>query len=155
MPFSHAGPVIVALAYTSAFLAVVRASRGSLWRCAFLWAAGITAAWGVAASLFLGLADSHKSYAPLMADLSGHLPPAYRCVASQGLGEPQRALLHYHVGIRTRRIETRTDATECDVLLIENRPGAEITPGPHYERIWAGRRRRSSTDNFVLYRRIP
>lgn len=147
--------VITALLYTAAFVVVLKLSRSSRWRPAFVWAAGITAAWGVAASLFLGLVDAYKSYAPLMTEVRAHLPPAYRCVASQGLGEPQRALIHYHVGIRTRRIETRPDAGECDVLLVENRPGPEIAPGPHFERIWSGKRRHSSPDYFVLYRRTP
>jgi len=155
VPFSAVWPVIAASAYTAAFFVARHYSAASPWRPALVWAAGMTAAWGVAASFFLGLADCHKSYAPLMADLGAHLPPAYTCMASRDLGEPQRALLHYHLGIRTRRVETRTDAGACDLLVIEHRPGAETDAGPNYERIWTGKRRRSSADNLALYRRIP
>jgi hypothetical protein len=99
-PFMEKPPVFY---LTSA--AFADALRRNLDRAAYGWTARVTAAWSVAACFFLRWMDAGKTYRPVVSAIASRVPPEARCVASADLGEPQRTMLHYFGGIRTRRIE--------------------------------------------------
>ena len=54
-------------------------------------------------TLLLDTIDGQKSYRDTMISLKNALPAAYDCVASEGLGEPQRAMIEYYAGVQTLR----------------------------------------------------
>ncbi|HKC45303.1 MAG TPA: glycosyltransferase, partial [Burkholderiales bacterium] len=75
-----------------------------------------------------------------------------RCVESRGLGVSQRAALHYHAGLVTRRVEAH-GWSDCPYLLVQidtRAPAAE--PEPPWKRVWEGRRPRDR-ERYRLYRR--
>jgi 4-amino-4-deoxy-L-arabinose transferase-like glycosyltransferase len=144
-----------AAAYTAAWVAALVALRRHPDRAAYGWTIGLTAAWGAASCFFLGWVDAGKTYRPVVTAIAEHVPDNARCVASADLGEPQRAMLHYSGGIRTRRVEVDEDAViACDYLLVQYRGGVSILrPGADWELIWQGTRMHDRSDSFGLYRK--
>ena len=140
---------------------------------AWSWAAGMTLLWGLFATLALPVIDYGRSYRSVMLDLAQHVPAA-DCIASHGLGEPQRAMLDYYAGIQTQRLETHPDAN-CTLLLVQQ--GYErdrmivrklYPPKPHptqrqepadppasdWSLIWSGNRPGDDKETYELYRRV-
>lgn len=82
------------------------------------------------------------------------LPKNIGCLASTGLGESERAMLHYFIRIDTQRIEIVGDQG-CAYLLVE---GLAQYP-PHapsilaHTLLWQGARQRDERERFWLYRR--
>ena len=118
-----------------------------------IWACGLTAVWALLATLFIGWADTTKSYRSMIADLGRAMPAQYQCVASRDLGEAQRAMLHYFAGIRTERVEIKPDAFACDLLLTQGRPLDELVMAPQWRKIWEGHRPGDKDERFRLYHR--
>ncbi|QEL56689.1 ArnT family glycosyltransferase [Chromobacterium paludis] len=89
-----------------------------LWR----WSVATTLLWCGAAMLWLPALDHGMRYRETFAALRPRLEAIRRdggCVASQSLGEPQRALLEYYTGYRTLRLETQPAARSCHWLLLQ------------------------------------
>lgn len=118
------------------------------------WAAGMVAFWAVLMLLMVGWADHAKSYRGMIASLSQALPRTGQCVAASGLGDSQRALLHYFAGIRTRRADSAGITGDCDLLLVENRR-PEPPLGHPWELVWEGHRPGDTQERYRLYRRNP
>ena len=96
--------------------------------------------------------DSRRGYRSVAESLTIHLPAA-TCVASHNLGEPQRALLEYFIGLVTVRDEL-VPAHSCNALLVQlGRSDPETPPDSAWEKVWEGRRRGDDTERFVLFRR--
>ncbi|MDR1665606.1 MAG: glycosyltransferase family 39 protein [Puniceicoccales bacterium] len=76
------------------------------WRHRWLagWAGSVAIVWGLLTTLWLPLFDTQKSYKGVFAELAHRLPPSAD-VYSLHLGEPQRAILDYYHGIKTKRVE--------------------------------------------------
>jgi hypothetical protein len=89
----------------------------------------------------------------MVQSLEASLPRQYRCIASTGVGAPQRAMLHYFTNIVTRRVETAADARACDLMLVQGRPGAEEHPPGAWRRIWEGNRPGDKAERYRLYQR--
>ncbi|MEI7968519.1 MAG: glycosyltransferase family 39 protein [Betaproteobacteria bacterium] len=115
------------------------------------WAAGATAFWAVLMALMLGWIDNAKSYRGMIAELARVLPPQRGCVSSFSLGESQRALLHYHAGLTTRRVEAGWTADQCDFLLVAGKRGDNLWGQP-WQFIWEGHRAGDDRERFRLYR---
>ncbi len=134
------GAIVLAVLYTSACVVALMVWRRHLLRPLLPWAIAHTLLLGLIAALFLPTLDYTKSYRLPVFRLAQNLPPTYACIGSVGLGEPQRAMLHYFAGITTTRVDAPED-TPCELLLIQNdtghghRPDAEI-----WELIWQGAR---------------
>jgi 4-amino-4-deoxy-L-arabinose transferase-like glycosyltransferase len=149
-------PVPQALAMTvSVFLSVlwlmlVRPARRSNRRAVLNWAAGMTLLWGLYSTIWLPYLDSRRSYRSVAEALAPHLP-TQGCVASRNLGDPQRALFHYFVGLTTIRSDDER-AARCDALLVQygRRDDAPV-PLPGWEIAWDGRRRGDDTEHYVLF----
>lgn len=155
VPRVDTGPLVIAVLSTVAWLWVVV----ELWRRranpAYVWLLGITAGWGIAAMLLLGWADSSKTYRFVAHSIQRNLPPACTCIASFGLGEPQRALLHYFANIKTRRLEVDKTAGQCDVLLLQQRGKNIELPAGEWSFLWQGRRAGDRKEVFFLYQKKP
>jgi 4-amino-4-deoxy-L-arabinose transferase-like glycosyltransferase len=118
-----------------------------------VWAVGATAFWGILMSLMIGYLDNAKSYRGMAESLATALPAERRCVTSLALGESQRALLHYYLGLVTQRIESGAHVDGCDLLLVEGRRKDAAMTGP-WEVLWEGHRSGDNREMFRLYRRI-
>jgi 4-amino-4-deoxy-L-arabinose transferase-like glycosyltransferase len=148
-------PFVFGALYTIAWFAVITKLPRSPERPAYVWAAGITVAWGLAGTLFVGWVDSGKTYRGMIASMVAAMPERHECVSSRGLGEAQRAMLHYFAGIITYREEVPTRRRECDLKLVQGVPGAERPPAGPWVRIWEGSRPRDRSERYWLYHRPP
>src|SRR5204863_287410 len=83
------------------FYALLFALRRERARPLLPWALAHTLTLGLVAALFLPTLDYGKSYRGPAFSLAQNLPLLRPCVASIGLGEPQRAMLDYYTGIIT------------------------------------------------------
>jgi 4-amino-4-deoxy-L-arabinose transferase-like glycosyltransferase len=146
-------PFVVGLAYTVFWFAVLASFRRSTVRPVIVWAAGITTMWALMATLFIGWADNAKSYRAMVVSLQKALPARYDCISSRGLGESQRASLHYFADIITHREEALDRRRACELLLVQGRPNVELAPGAPWKRIWEGSRPRDRDERFWLYQR--
>lgn len=119
------------------------------------WAAGITLVWMLAMFLLVPLLDAGMTYRGVFSALNEHLPEEPACVSSRGLGEPQRAMLHYFAGLKTIRMEKDEEAT-CDWFLYQGSLKDETpTPLPsgQWAPIWSGSRPGDNKEVYRLYRR--
>lgn len=146
-------PFLVGIAYTAGWFTLLAKLPRSPERPLMVWAGGITIAWALLATLFIGWLDTAKSYRSMVADMNRAMPAQYRCFASRDLGEPQRALLHYFAGIRTDRVEVKPQAFACDLLLAQGRPLDEQVMTQDWKKIWEGHRPGDKDERFRLYQR--
>ena len=147
-------PFAIGAICTIAWIAVLVRVEKSAQRPAFVWAAGVTVTWALAATLFIGWLDTRNSYRGMIRSLETALPSSYRCMSSRDLGDPQRAMLHYFAGIVTAREETSQRRADCDLLLVQGVPQEERSPGGAWIKIWEGNRPGDRAERYRLYRRV-
>ncbi len=144
-------PFILAIALTLAWFALIFKSQRSPQRSVTFWAAGLALFWALTMLLWLPWIDHGKSYRHLAQKLAASLPKHAGCIASQGLGEAQRAAFDYHAGIVTQRMEIRT-RHDCQLLLLqENARLPAAHPGAAWKKIWEGNRAGDRSEKFRLY----
>jgi 4-amino-4-deoxy-L-arabinose transferase-like glycosyltransferase len=147
-------PFILGLAYTTAWFIALRRLQRSPERPAIVWACGITAIWALLATLFIGWADTAKSYRAMMTDMTRMLPGSYNCMSSRDLGEAQRALLHYYTGIITYREEVPERRRDCELLLVQGKPLDESWLPEYWKQIWEGQRPGDKDERYRLYAKV-
>ena len=153
-PSFHLGTMLAATGLTVLWVMLVRPARRSNRRAILNWAAGVTLIWGLASTIWLPYLDSRRSYRWTVEAVAMRVPRD-SCLASQSLGEPQRALFHYFSGIDTVRAEARPDHA-CGWLLVQyGRLAADPEAPEGWTPIWSGARRGDDTERFVLYKRTP
>lgn len=149
-------PFLCAVVVTGAWVGLlIRDRRVSRSGATFVvhWAAGVTLVWAIAMTVCLPWIDAGKSYKSMIMSMQQALPAKYSCVASRGLGEPQRALLEYYLGMLTQRVEV-SPAADCDLLLVQGwllQP--EHPSGPEWKVIWEGARHGDGKEYFWLFSR--
>jgi len=146
-------PFVVAVAYSIFWLAVLASFRRSAVRPVVVWCAGITTTWALMATLFIGWADNVKCYRSMFVSMQRALPDKYDCISSRGLGDSQRAMLHYVANIVTYREEVPARRRACEFLLIQGRPGDDVALSAPWQRIWEGVRPGDKDERYWLYRR--
>jgi 4-amino-4-deoxy-L-arabinose transferase-like glycosyltransferase len=143
----------LAALYSIGWIVILLRLRKSRERPVIAWAATMTMAWGLVAILFVGWLDAGKSYRSMIADLQKSLPAKYDCIASQTLGEPQRAMLHYYAGIITWRLEQPARKRVCSLTLVQGVATEESIPPGHWKKIWEGTRPGDKVERYRLYQR--
>ena len=116
------------------------------------WVIGLALCWALLATLLLPWIDYSKSYRTVYSAIRAALPPTYRCISSAGLGESERAMLDYYLGIATWRREAGVPR-ECDVLLVngfKDRPPRDVDPA-RWALVWQGARPGDSKERFWLF----
>jgi len=146
-------PFILGVAYTVFWVAVLASFRRSTVRPVIVWAAGITTMWALMATLFVGWADNSKSYRSMVVSMQRALPARYDCMSSRGLGESQRASLHFFADIVTYRDEVSERRRNCELLLVQGGQKETLAPGGPSKKIWEGARPGDKDERFRLYRR--
>jgi 4-amino-4-deoxy-L-arabinose transferase-like glycosyltransferase len=151
LPDFGAKAFIVALAATVAALAL--ASRRYHFPASglFAWTAGLALFWVLLTTLWMPWLDYAKSYRAVFATMP--LPDDHDCVASIGLGEGERAMLHYFNGRNTLRREQWPGAG-CDILLVQGYApeGTRKVDLRGYHQVWEGARPGDNWQRFWLFR---
>jgi 4-amino-4-deoxy-L-arabinose transferase-like glycosyltransferase len=142
---------VVALAYTGGWVALFFRLERKPQHAVVVWAAGMTLAWGMLMTPFVGWLDMGKSYRAMIADLRTALPDQHQCINSRALGEPQRAMLQYFAGRLTEREEAGKGGS-CKFLLVQ---GSVFDPVPSDlgQKIWEGARLGDNFERYWLYQR--
>lgn len=151
-PVFQSTPFAVAVIATLLWLILVWRVGRSMRRAVVNWASGITLIWTLAMTLWLPWLDSGKSYRGMVASLQQSMPAEYNCVArNTGLGDSQRAMLHYFGNIITRRDPAR----HCELRLIQgDKISRPLMDQARYEKIWEGSRKTDKTEQYRLYQEI-
>ena len=145
-------PFLAALLATIAWIALIAWQRRDGPSLALHWTCGATLMYLLAMTLWLPVANGNMSYRKDFTGLREALGNNPGVIGSRGLGEPQRALIHYYAGIKPLREETR-GKLDCRWMLIQGhdhdgeRPEP---PGPEWRLAWSGRHH---LELFCLYRR--
>jgi len=150
-PFSFLAFAFASL-LTLIWLAVVARSLRSTRRALVNWAAGITMVWMLVMTLGVPLVDQARSYRVVSGNHVGALPPGFHCIASKNLGDAQRALLDYFIGLRAVRIESPA-ARRCNALLVQVAPDREPAAPVGWQERWRGSRPGDRHEVFILYER--
>jgi 4-amino-4-deoxy-L-arabinose transferase-like glycosyltransferase len=119
------------------------------------WFASLTIGWGLVACLWLPWLDTAKSYRGVYDSVKTALPTRYKCVAEIGMGESERAMLAYYLGVTAARMQSARGAN-CDVLLINgaaNDPPRD-TDLPQWTQVWQGARPGDRGERFWLYTHV-
>jgi 4-amino-4-deoxy-L-arabinose transferase-like glycosyltransferase len=118
------------------------------------WVIGLTLCWALVSTLWLEWIDYAKSYRSVFTSMQSAFPHKHRCIASSGLGESERAMLRYVLGINTQRKEI-TPTADCDLLLINGT--AETPPRnvdlSHWKLAWEGARPCDLRERFWLFKK--
>ncbi len=144
----------LAAIYSVGWIMLLLKLRKTRERPVIAWAATMTMAWGLVAILFVGWLDAGKSYRAMIADMQKALPAKYDCIASQTLGEPQRAMLHYYANIITWRLDQPSRQRDCTLTLAQGVASEEQVPPGRWEKIWEGTRPGDKVERYRLYRRV-
>ncbi len=115
-------------------------------------AAGLATSWLLVMTLLLPVIDAEKSYDAMCRGLAKALPAAHGCISSVLLGEPQRALFEYYLGIQTvSRAPTEIDE-HCDLVLVQEHDLAGRRHADFGTLIWRGHRPGDERESYALYR---
>jgi len=137
----------IAILVTVLWVILVWRVRRSMRRAVINWAAGVTLIWVLAMTIWLPWLDSGKSYRNIAVSLKQAMPPNYRCLASQGLGDTQRVMLHYFSGINA------LNQGQCDLMLTLSNPPRASKEGEVWIKLWEKRRPSVRAEHFYLYQR--
>lgn len=132
---------------------LMRAGRGGV-DALLSWVGGLVAVWLLTILLLLPVIDRIKGYDQVIGEMSRWLNPQAGCVAASHLGEPQRAMIHYYLGFRVRRLEVDSQAASCPWLLVQTdgKEPAGRAGGRSCSFIWSGSRPSDRKERFEPYR---
>jgi 4-amino-4-deoxy-L-arabinose transferase-like glycosyltransferase len=113
------------------------------------WTAGVTLVWGLLSTLWLPWIDTAKSYRGMFASMQRALPRDPGCLASQDLGEHERAMLQYVTGIVSVRREVSD--TRCGFILLQGKAGDRRVPlQGGWQLVWKGSRPGDNSEQFSV-----
>ncbi|MGD8161746.1 ArnT family glycosyltransferase [Pantoea sp. FN0307] len=109
----------------------------------------ITLVWSCIMTLGLPAIDYSKRYSDVFLSLKPYLK-GNECLVSKGLGEPQRAMVEYYTGIKTKRVEMHGMEHNCSLLLLQT---SISSPSENNEDIlWKGHRPADDDEFYILYK---
>lgn len=134
------------------WILIIFGSRRSPWRGTTNWACGMVLVWCLFAALWIPPVNYGKSYAGMSKQIAKQLRKAETssCVASQNLGDAQRAALDYYAGIITRRGKT---SSQCNWMLVQGHPRQTPKLEKGWHQIWDGARPSDREEHYYLYKR--
>ena len=141
--------VLFATILSLGFVAIAFRLRNSSMGGITIWVGSLATAWGLVASLWLPWIDNSKSYRGMYESLSHAIPPNIDCVATRGLGESERAVLEYVLGI-----PTIDPSNGCAAVLTQRTTAKMAAPNPESWRLlWSGSRPGDYRERFELWLR--
>lgn len=150
-PLDFDGVVVAPLLTLLAITIIWRQSK-TQGRGIVSWVTGLMLCWALVSTLWLEWIDYAKSYRSVFASMQSALPHKYRCIASSGLGESERAMLSYVLGINTQRQEIKPTAG-CDLLLINGTAGSPPCGSNmgNWKLVWEGARPSDLRERFWVF----
>jgi 4-amino-4-deoxy-L-arabinose transferase-like glycosyltransferase len=148
-------PIVLATAAAASLIWVAlvwRVGRSNR-RAIINWAAGITLFWVLTNVFFLAYIDHGKTYRGMIAEMQAKMPAQYNCMASQTLGDSQRAMLHYFADVTTQRVERAARAQECELYLWQGWAWDKEPLAEPWVKLWEGTRPGDRKELYRLYRR--
>lgn len=149
-PVFSAWQLVAALAATAVPLWVAATSKifsGYGLRC---WFVGLSVTWASLAILWGPWIDAAKSYRGVFESVRHALPPGLVCLSHSGLGESERAMLHYYLGMTAL---PTTAAPACGARLFESpayrAPSVEMDAA--WTLVWSGARPGDADERFWLF----
>jgi len=118
-----------------------------------LWFVGLTVSWSLANSLWLPWVDLGNSYARPFTALQRVLPPT-DCVASYGLGESERSMLHVYGGYPPLEL-TALRQVPCQVLVVQDEWHEAVAVPPGWQLLWQGARPGNLKERFRAFMVSP
>ncbi len=116
-------------------------------------AAGLATGWLLVMTLLLPVIDAEKSYKSMCLGLARALPERHGCISGVLLGEPQRALFEYYLGIQTESCSpTAIDKQHCDLILVQEHDLRERKHVDFGTLLWRGHRPGDERESYALYR---
>lgn len=149
---THPLAITAAVLITAAWLVLLFNLKRTPERPVALWAAGVTMLWSIIGLVLVNYIDTGKTYRGMVAKLVAALPENHGCIYSRGLGDPQRAMLHYFGNVTTERLEKNGPRPHCDLLITQDNwkdPGRMSGP---WTLVWEGRRPGDKQERYRLYR---
>jgi 4-amino-4-deoxy-L-arabinose transferase-like glycosyltransferase len=150
IPTVYAPSFWIAVVATILWIVLVWRVGRSIRRSVINWAGGVTLLWILTMTLWLPWLESGKSYRHVMADMKHKMPAHYNCIAREGVGENQRAMLEYFDNITTRPHAQHI----CNLLLVQENHARLNDDKEHWKQIWEGSRTGDKRERFRLYQKI-
>lgn len=137
-------------------------SLTGLWICAMVWRArlgaiamsfaGITLIWGLLHTVLLPWLNEARSYRSAFNALKVVLPQQYDCLSVFNVGESERALLHYFIGVKPVQ-SASLNAMTCQVALVLDKADRRFSalPSDVWQEIWRGGRMGDENERFRAY----
>jgi 4-amino-4-deoxy-L-arabinose transferase-like glycosyltransferase len=141
--------IVLAIAVSVGWIAVMLRTPRSPWRAAARWSVGLTTIWLLLMALWLPWIDYGKSYRSVSTDFRHALGNHPGCIARRGLGLAQRASLDYFDGIRT---VGGNRARDCRHLIMQTGPRSEKAL-PGWTLVRETSRPGDKSERLRLYRR--
>jgi 4-amino-4-deoxy-L-arabinose transferase-like glycosyltransferase len=154
VPKLHGAALGLALAATLGWALLIIYHRGQSRFVALHWTAGVTLIYLLGMTLWLPITNQNMTYRHDFARLREALGEHPGMVSGRGLGEPQRAMIHYYAGVRPASEEIR-GPLNCPWMLIQGRDEEgwrPQAPDPSWRLAWQGTHHR---ELFHLYHRGP
>ncbi len=158
LPLPFAMPVepiaiAAAVTLTAGYIALGCARRRLPAASLTLWVASLALVWGLANTLWLPWLDAAKSYRPVFDEIGARMPADARCVVTFELGESERALVGYYLGVPQRPRHAHEE--DCRALIWEgNLHKNRGWPWPgQWKLVWRGHRRGETEEGFDLFLR--
>jgi 4-amino-4-deoxy-L-arabinose transferase-like glycosyltransferase len=155
-------PGFVPIFQSAAFLAALLATVGWVFLVArrprqngsvvVYWTSGVALLYLLGMTIWLPVTNGDMTYRRDFAGLRESLGEKPGVIGSKGLGEPQRAMVHYYAGIKPLREESR-GKVDCRWMLLQGSEQVGKQPQPpddSWRLVWRGRHHR---ELFHLYHR--
>ena len=145
--------VAAAVGLTAGFVSLAFLRRRLAAPSLTLWVAALALVWGLAHTLWLPWLDAAKSYRSVFDEVKKRMPPGANCVVMHGLGESERAMVEYYLGVVAR--ERHVHEEECGALMWEgNLHKDRGWPWPgQWKLVWRGHRTGETEEGFELFLR--
>lgn len=141
--------ILLAIAVSVGWIAVMLRTPPSPWRAAARWSLGLTTIWVLLVALWMPWIDHGKSYRSVSAEFRQALGPHPGCIARRSLGLAQRASLDYFNGIRS---VGAARAGNCRYLIVQAAPDSERKL-PEWTLLRETSRPGDKSERLRLYRR--
>ena len=115
-------------------------------RAVINWASGVAMVWMLLMTLWLPFLDSVKGYREMFHSMKASLPAHYGCIEGRHVGDAQRAMLDYYLGIDLKRDKT------CRLVLIQTVSSNRRNP-EGLKLLWQGARAGDRHERYRLYAR--
>ncbi len=122
---------------------VIRTEHNGV-RAVINWTSGIVMVWAILMTLWLPFLDSVKSYREMFLSMKKAMPHRYTCMKGRHLGDAQRAMLDYYLGIDTVK------KGNCSLVLVQTVSSDRHRP-EGLRKIWEGARAGDRKERYRLY----